>query len=209
MTIQDFLRLLRSRWLIICVTDGRRRCGSRRVHVPNDSALPGLDEALRVHRGRPRFANRHIQGSQFSQERVISYTELLMGETLAKRTIDKLGLNMSPKELQGKVKATAKTDTVLIDVSVRDPVARQGSRHCRRIVRRVRRDGTRIGNSGGRVRPDARVVVEQRASIPERTGVSETRSKHCHRPCSRRAVGNWSCVSPRSARQHRQGPTDS
>ena len=61
-------------------------------------------------------ASEIYQGNRFSQERVISYTELLMGETLAQRTIDKLGLDMSAEELQENVKASAKPDTVLIDV---------------------------------------------------------------------------------------------
>jgi hypothetical protein len=39
-------------------------------------------------------------GNRFSQERVVSSTELLMGETLAQRTIAKLALDMSAKELQ-------------------------------------------------------------------------------------------------------------
>ena len=51
---------------------------------------------------------------------MISYTELLMGETLAQRTIDKLGLDMSAEALQENVKASAKPDTVLIDVTVLD-----------------------------------------------------------------------------------------
>ena len=35
-----------------------------------------------------------------------------MGETLAQRTIDKLGLDMSAEALRENVKASAKTDTV-------------------------------------------------------------------------------------------------
>ena len=66
-------------------------------------------------------ASEVYQGNLFSQERVISYTKLLMGETLAQRTIDKLGLDMSAEELQEKVKASAAPDTVLIDVAVLDP----------------------------------------------------------------------------------------
>ena len=48
------------------------------------------------------------QGNLFSQQRVLSYTQLLMGETLAQRTIDKLGLDMSaggtPTTRQGERK---------------------------------------------------------------------------------------------------------
>ncbi len=107
------------------------------------------------------------QGNLFSQQRVISYTHLLMGETLAQRTIAKLGLNMKPKELAERVEASAKSDTVLINVAVRDEsptrardIADALSDEFVAMVRELEtpQDGTI---------PDARIVVEQRAAIPE------------------------------------------
>jgi capsular exopolysaccharide synthesis family protein len=106
------------------------------------------------------------QGNRFSQERVISYGELLMGETLAQRTIDKLGLDMSAGALRENVKASAKPDSVLIQVRVIDEspvrardIANALSDEFVVMVRELEtpEDGAR---------PDARVVVEQRASIP-------------------------------------------
>ncbi len=60
------------------------------------------------------------QGNRLSQERVLSYTQLIMGETLAQRTIDRLNLDMNAASLKARVTAAAKPNTVLIDVSVRD-----------------------------------------------------------------------------------------
>jgi receptor protein-tyrosine kinase len=64
-----------------------------------------------------------FQGSQFSQQRVTSYAQLLTGEELAGRVVDRLDLPMSPTELAKEITATAVTDTVLIDVTVTDPSA--------------------------------------------------------------------------------------
>ena len=114
------------------------------------------------------------QGNRFSQERVVSYTELLMGETLAQRTIDKLGLDMSAGELQERVEASAKLDTVLINVNVLDvsptrarDIANTLSDEFVAMVRELEtpEDGARA---------DARVVVEQRASVPEDPVVPKT-----------------------------------
>lgn len=106
------------------------------------------------------------QGNLFSQQRVSSYAELLTGATLAQRTIDKLGLDMSAIELQANVQASAKPDTVLIDVAVLDksPVRARDIANTLsdEFVAMVRELET--PESGAR--PDARVVVEQRASIP-------------------------------------------
>ncbi len=114
------------------------------------------------------------QGNRFSQERVISYTELLMGRTLAQRTIDKLGLTIGAPELQERVSATSKLDTVLIDVTVLDEsairardIANTLSDEFVLMVREL--ETPEDGDT-----PDARVIVEQRASIPSDPVVPRT-----------------------------------
>lgn len=114
------------------------------------------------------------QGGRFSQERVVSYAELLMGQTLAQRTVDKLGLDMGAAQLQGNIEASAKIDTVLIDVSVRDasPVRARDIANTLsdEFVAMVRELETPENGA----RPDSRVVVEQRASIPQDPVVPKT-----------------------------------
>jgi capsular exopolysaccharide synthesis family protein len=61
------------------------------------------------------------QGSQFSQERVTSYAQLLSGDELAGRVVERLDLDREPYEVSGQVAASAVADTVLIDVTVTDP----------------------------------------------------------------------------------------
>ena len=114
------------------------------------------------------------QGNRFSQERVASYAELLMGQTLAQNTIDKLGLTMKADELRERVNATAKIDTVLINVAVLDesPVRARDIANTLsdEFVQMVRELETPEDGSP----PDSRVVVEQRASIPESPVVPKT-----------------------------------
>src|SRR4051794_1961777 len=62
-----------------------------------------------------------FQGSQFSQQRVTSYAQLITGDELASRVINRLNLDMPTSDLRGEITATAATDTVLIDVAVTDP----------------------------------------------------------------------------------------
>ena len=111
-------------------------------------------------------ASDQYQGNRLSQDRVLSYTQLLMGETLAQRTVDKLGLDTSAGELRSHIKATAKSDTVLINVDVNDasPLRARDIANALsdEFVVMVRDLETPADGS----RPDARVVVEQRASVP-------------------------------------------
>jgi receptor protein-tyrosine kinase len=106
------------------------------------------------------------QGTLFSQERVLSYTDLLMGKTLAQRTIDKLGLPMSAAALQANVKATAKPDTVLIDVSVLDESPVQARDIADTLSNEFVAMAKELETPEDGSAPGARVVVEQRASIP-------------------------------------------
>jgi len=69
-----------------------------------------------------------VQGSQFSEARVTSYTRLITGEDLAGRVVDRLDLAMTPGALRAEIAATAAPDTVLIDVAVTDPSAQQAQR---------------------------------------------------------------------------------
>lgn len=112
-------------------------------------------------------ANDLYQGNRLSQDRVLSYVELLRGQTLAQRVVDKLNIDMSASELQGKVAATSKLDTVLIKVTVLDksPVRARDVANALsdEFVVMVRE----LETPGPGAKPDARVVVEQRASIPD------------------------------------------
>jgi receptor protein-tyrosine kinase len=164
-SIQDFVKLLRSRWLLILVTVIVAILGAVAVNLLT-TPLYESSTRLFVSTASGKSLSDIYQGNRFSQERVISYTELLMGETLAQRTIDKLGLDMTAKELQSQITASAKADTVLIDVAVRDQspvrardIADTLSDEFVVMVRELETpaDGTT---------PDARVIVEQRASLP-------------------------------------------
>ena len=166
MTIQEVLRLLRAQWIIVVATTALAVGGAVAVTMLT-TPLYQASTRLFVSTTAGGSVDAVYTGSRFSQERVVSYTELLMGETLAQRTIAKLGLDMSPTELSAKVKATAKTDTVLINVAVRDEspsrardIADALSDEFVAMVRELEtpQDGTT---------PDARVVVLEHASIPK------------------------------------------
>ncbi|QZT58422.1 polysaccharide biosynthesis tyrosine autokinase [Mycolicibacterium austroafricanum] len=173
MNLQDFVKLLRNRWIVICVT----AVAAILVAVIATLLTTPLYQSstrLFVATSDASSLAETYQGNRFSQERVVSYTELLMGETLAQRTIDKLGLEMSAASLQRNIKASAKPNTVLIDVKVLDesPVRARDIANTLsdEFVAMIRELET--PESG--TTPDARVVVEQRASISTKPVVPKT-----------------------------------
>jgi receptor protein-tyrosine kinase len=164
--LQDYAKVLRNRWITVCVTvlvTVLAALAYSLLSTPTYEASTRLFVSTST--GGSSGADLY-QGNRLSQERVISYAELLKGETLAQRTIDKLGLDMSAEQLRGNVKARAKPDTVLIDVGVLDtsPVRARDIANAMsdEFVVLVRELETPEGGA----KPDARVVVEQRASVP-------------------------------------------
>lgn len=166
MNLQEFLRLLRARWITVVATAVVTLLGAVVVTL---MTTPMYESSTRLFVSASDGATlaETYQGNRFSQERVLSYTELLMGRTLAERTIEKLGLDMNADQLQERITASAKPDTVLIDVAVTDEsplrardIANTLSDEFVAMARELEtpEDGTA---------PDSRVVVEQRAAIPE------------------------------------------
>lgn len=173
MKLQDFFKLLRLRWLTVCLTTLVGVLAAVALTVFT-TPLYQATTRLFVSTTAGASVSEIYQGNRFSQERVISYAELITGETLAQRTIDKLGLNVTAQQLQDSVKASVKPDTVLIDFSVLDQspvrardVANTMSDEFVTMVRELETPPS--GDT-----PDARVVVEQRASLPVHPVVPKT-----------------------------------
>lgn len=174
MSIQDFIRILRARWITVCVTTAIATLGAL-FYTLAQTPLYEASTRLFVSTGSSSSVTELYSGNRLSQERVLSYTQLIMGETLAQRTIDRLGLDMSPATVKAKVTAKSKTGTVLIDVSVLDAspvlardIANSLSDQFVIMARELETPST------GAV-PEARVVVEQRASMPEKPVVPKKR----------------------------------
>lgn len=167
------VKLLRSRWLIVCVTTLVALVAALGVTLIT-TPLYEASTRLFVSTTAGSSASDIYQGNRSSQERVISYAELLTGQTLAQRTIDKLGLDMTAQELQKNVKSSAKPDTVLLDVSVLDesPVRARDIANTLsdEFVGMVRE----LETPENGVDPDARVIVEQRASVPDHPVIPKT-----------------------------------
>lgn len=168
MNLHDFMKLLRARWITVTAAIA---VGLIAAAIVTSLTTPLYQAATRLFVSTTAGSSvaETYQGNRLSQERVISYAQLLMGQTLAQRTIDKLDLNMSAQQLQANIKAIAKPDTVLIDVTVRDesPVRARDIANALsdEFVVLIRELETPAPGAA----PDARVVVEQRASVPDRS----------------------------------------
>ncbi|TGD85333.1 polysaccharide biosynthesis tyrosine autokinase [Mycolicibacterium sp. CH28] len=166
MNLLDYVKALRTRWITVCATMLVAVLAAIAYTLTTAPQYQASTQ-LYVSASAGSSMTDLYQGNRLSQERVLSYTQLLMGETLAQRTIDRLNLDMPASALRAKVKASSKLNTVLIDVSVLDTsptrardVANALSDEFVQMVRELETP------PGGGTIPNARVIVEQRATLP-------------------------------------------
>lgn len=167
MTVQEFGRILRARWKIICGTIAVVVLAAIGYSL---LAIPQYQASVRLFVSTPSDGTntQTYDGGLFAERRVLSYTELLTGDVLAQRTIDKLGLDMTAAELQQEVEASVPAETVLIDVSVTDPSPTRARDIANTLADEfvVMAAGLETPELGEP--PNARVVVQQRAELPSR-----------------------------------------
>ncbi|GAS93430.1 lipopolysaccharide biosynthesis [Mycolicibacterium canariasense] len=168
MSLQEFTKLLRTRWVTVAVTTLICILGAIAFTLLTRPQYQASTRLFLSTNSTGGSVTDLYQANLLSQQRVLSYATLINGQTLAQRTIDKLGLGMSPEAFQDKVKATAKSDTVLIDVKVRD----ESPTRARDIANTMADEFVvmvrELETPKAGATPLARVVVEQRASTPQK-----------------------------------------
>lgn len=158
--------MLRARWVTVCVT-ALIVCLDALAFTLTTTPQYQAATRLYVSASSGSSIQDLYRGNQLSQERLLSYTQLIMSSTLAQRTVDHRNLEISADSLRAKVVATAERNTVLINVSVVDP----SPTRARDLVNAVSDEFSLLAPEfdpplNGRARQDIRIVVEQRASVP-------------------------------------------
>lgn len=158
-------RLLRTRWIIVCVSLGV--CVAAAVGITLlTTPLYQASTKLYVATAGGVTPGEDYNGVLAAQQRAHSYTELLSGQSVARRAIDTLQLDISTDELQSKVNASVAPESVMIDMTVVDSSPAQA----RDIANAVSDEFVAMVDEleppvEGQT-PTARLVVDQRASLP-------------------------------------------
>jgi capsular exopolysaccharide synthesis family protein len=164
--LQDFIKIIRGRWVTVVVTTVIAVLAAV-AYILLTTPQYEAETRLFVSTTGGASASDLYQSSRYSQERVLSYSQLVMGETLAQRTVDRLDLGLTASELKENVTARAKPTTVLIDVTVRDPSPVQARDIANALSDEFVLMAQELETPSEGARPEARVVVEQRATIPK------------------------------------------
>ncbi|STZ45723.1 polysaccharide biosynthesis tyrosine autokinase [Mycolicibacterium gilvum] len=166
MTVKDFAQILRSRWKLIC---GATVLAVLAAFAYSFVVTPQYQATTRMFVATTSDGTntQTYDGGLFAERRVLSYTELVMGELLAQRTVDKLGLDMTAADLQAKIEATVPADTVLIDVAVTDSSASRARDIANTLADEFVVMAAALETPELGAPPNARVVIQQRAELPD------------------------------------------
>lgn len=119
MEIQDYLKILKARWIIVAVTVVVAVLGALGASLLT-TPLYESHARMFVSTAGGASVTETYQGNLASQQLVASYSELATSEALAARVLNVLPLNISPAQLAAKVKASSTPDTVLFNLTVTD-----------------------------------------------------------------------------------------
>lgn len=118
MNLRDYLRAFRRSWLIVLA------CAA--LAVASAAALvareaPAYTSTIRMFVSTPQVQEGvAYQGGLFSQQRVISYADLVIGEQVAVAVIEDLGLDLTPRQLESQLTSRVVPETVIFELTATD-----------------------------------------------------------------------------------------
>ena len=119
MTLTDYLRELRERWIVVLIAVVLAMSGAAGIWIlrpPEYTATLTMYVSAQT----ADTTSTAFQGAQLSEQRVKSYVKLVGSPRVCQEVIQNLRLAESPEDLAERITAGSSIDSVLIDVSVTD-----------------------------------------------------------------------------------------
>ena len=157
MTIADYLRVLRERWItvaLLAVAGALAAAGVARTQTPVYEA----HSQVFVSAGSSGDIGQMSQAGTFVQQRVKSYTDLVDSPAVLQPVVTQLHLPMTAADLADAVTASSPLDTVLVDISVRDTSATRARDIADAVALQFPRMVGRLESPGTRTAPAASPV---------------------------------------------------
>ncbi len=102
----------------------------------------------------------------FSQQRARSYVQLASRVDLARRVVEKFGINMRPEDLASATSASVQADTVLIDVTVKSSSPSEAKVLADAVTVELANDIRKLETPAGILIPVVDPVITQLAETP-------------------------------------------
>lgn len=174
MELRDYIRILRRNWLtIVCFTalGVFGAVGASVLAKPIFTAETQLFVAIQNSGSITDLQ----QGNTFSQARVQSYVRTAVTPAVLSPALTELGLDLTPQEFAGKVRASAENNTVLISISVSDPSASQAANMAQAVASSLAATVENLEKSDSEASSPVKLTIITPAAIPESPSTPNSR----------------------------------
>jgi capsular exopolysaccharide synthesis family protein len=163
--LRDYLRIIRRRWTLIVICVLVTVAGAAVVTM---RMTPQYDSTARLFVSTPQSDGIDAyQGGMFSQQRVLSYADLVTGEQIAQRVADRLDLDVDPSELSEQLSSSVAPETVILEVTATNPNPRLAQRIASTVSDEFTEMVLELEKVPGQKRSPVKATVVDQADFPE------------------------------------------
>jgi polysaccharide biosynthesis transport protein len=166
-TLTDYLHVLRKRWrsVVVCALVVVGLSGAFVWHAtPKYRASAQLFVAAK---GSGSGASSLAEGGQFTQQRVLSYADIIDSPQLTGPVADALHDGLTADQIAGEVSANAPLNTVLLDVNVTDTSATRAQALANAVSERFAAYAAQLETTPGSATSPVKVTVVKYARLPQ------------------------------------------
>lgn len=166
MDLHDYIRVLRKRWKIVVAITVAGLVAAFTVSALTTPTYRASTQFFISTSQSGADTNELLQGNNFTQQRVKSYADIVKSRRVLQPVVERLGLQMTAKQLAGSVTAEAPLDTVLINVTVTDTSPAQAQRIANAIGQQFGRSITELERPTAGGSTPVKVSVVEPADLP-------------------------------------------
>lgn len=165
-TLAQYLRILRGQWWVValCAALG---VGAAMFITLQQTPMYSATTQLFVSTRTPDSSISQLsQGSNFIQQRVKSYSQVATSPDVLEPVTEKLALPVTARQLAGQVTVESPPDTVLLNITVRNPDPKAAADIANEIARQLPSFVVQIETPTGDVRAPVKLSVTDTADVP-------------------------------------------
>ncbi len=166
MDFQTVVSAIRRRWWVLAITALTGIFVGNLVSTHEVREYTATTRLFVAATGGGNSSSEAYSGGQFSEQRVQSYAQMISGQQLTRRVIDRLHLQLSADELSSRVNAAIVPRTVLLDLSATDPSPERATEIANALADEFIQYAGPLETPVGESTPRATITVVNRAQIP-------------------------------------------
>lgn len=165
MELVDYARVIRRRWKVVAACVLALLAATIAVTF---SVTPQYSSSARLFVSTaPRDAGQAYEGSLFSEQRVLSYANLAKGAELSRRVVDRLDLEVAPRDLAERITTEVIPETVVLQVSVEDPSPERARRLTETVAEELTAFVAELETPTGDRTSPIRATIIDRPALPQ------------------------------------------